>query len=331
MVRLGLLSFWHVHAKDYLADAAHHPDTEVVTVWDEDVERGQTEAQVRGLPFYENLDDLLAEPAIDGVIVTTPTNLHETVMVAAAAAGKHIFTEKVLADTTTSAIKILKAAEDYAVKLCVSLPRLYHGSTQAIKDMISRGELGTVSYARVRLAHDGALSTAAHPEGWLPQRFYDVEQARGGALIDLGCHPVYLLHTFLGRPRSVQATFGYLTRRAVEDQAVVTFGYADGAIGIAETGFVSTPGPIQIEVHGTVGRLQYGWDEAQIRVQKQGASTWANIDIPDDLPTPFELWIAQIQNGVDGSENLSQAYALTKAMEVAYASASQNCTILLGS
>ncbi|MDX1523339.1 MAG: Gfo/Idh/MocA family oxidoreductase, partial [Anaerolineae bacterium] len=192
-----------------------------------------------------------------------------------------------------------------------------------------RGELGTVSVVRVRLAHDGALTTAAHPEGWLPQRFYDIEQARGGALIDLGCHPVYLLHTFLGRPLSVQATFGYLTGRAVEDHAVVTFGYANGAIGVAETGFVSAPAPIQIEVQGTLGRLQYGLTEERVRVLKQGASTWTTIDPPPDLPTPFELWVAQIQDGVDGTENLNQAYALTEVMEAAYASVNLGRTVMM--
>ena len=329
MLQLALLSFWHVHAKDYLQDAAQHPDTKVVAVWDEIYERGQHEAEKRGLQVYQHLDDLLSRPDIDGVIVTTPTHMHEAVMVAAAKAKKHIFTEKVLAPAKTAALTILNAAQEHNIKLCVSLPRLYHGYTQAIKGLIDQGALGDVSYARVRLAHDGAVSTPQNPEGWLPAHFYKAEQACGGALIDLGCHPVYLLQEFLGRPQSVQATFGYFTQRAVEDQAVVTLGFADGVIGVAETGFVSGQAPIQIEVQGSSGRVYYGFGDEKLTIYQRETPQDVNIDLPKDLATPFELWVAQIREGADGSHNLAHATTLTEVMEAAYVSAQQNRTIAL--
>ena len=54
--------------------------------------------------------------------------------------------------------------------------------------------LGRLTLVRVRLAHDGALG-----DGWLPEHFYDPAATAGGALIDLGCHPMYLARLFLGR------------------------------------------------------------------------------------------------------------------------------------
>ena len=114
--------------------------------------------------------------------------------------------------------------------------------------MLAAGALGTLTYGRVRLSHDGATA------GWLPERFYDPATAVGGALTDLGCHPVYLIQRWLGaRPERVSATYGSVTGRAVEDHAVVTAGYADGRIGVIETGFVSRD-PYAIELHGTDGR-----------------------------------------------------------------------------
>src|SRR5689334_21733477 len=92
MIRIAMLSFWHVHGKDYARAAPEHPETEIVAVWDEVPERGRTEAEQRGVPFYAQLDELLAQPNIDGVIVDTPTSMHRDVIVAAARAGKHIFT-----------------------------------------------------------------------------------------------------------------------------------------------------------------------------------------------------------------------------------------------
>ena len=107
MIRVAVLSFWHVHGKDYARDAGDHPETELVAIWDEVPERGRAEAAQRGVRFYDDLDELLAQPDIDGVIVTTPTRIHKAVMVAAARAGKHIFTEKVIAATLRDAEDIL--------------------------------------------------------------------------------------------------------------------------------------------------------------------------------------------------------------------------------
>jgi 1,5-anhydro-D-fructose reductase (1,5-anhydro-D-mannitol-forming) len=69
MIRVAMLSFWHVHAKDYLRYAVEHPDTEIVAIWDENPERGRQQADERSVTFYENLQELLAQPGIDAVIV----------------------------------------------------------------------------------------------------------------------------------------------------------------------------------------------------------------------------------------------------------------------
>src|SRR4051794_1686190 len=99
MIRIAVLSFWHVHGRDYARETDDHPETELVAIWDESPARGQAEATQRGVRFYADLDELLAQPDIDGVVVTTPTSMHREVIVAAARAGKHIFSEKVIAAT----------------------------------------------------------------------------------------------------------------------------------------------------------------------------------------------------------------------------------------
>src|SRR5947208_11186907 len=187
MIRVAMLSFWHVHAKDYVEQAQADPATEIVAVWDETPERGRAEAKALNVPFYEKLDDILARADIDGVIVDTPTNLHRDVMIAAAQAGKHIFTEKVIAPTLHECSEILAAIQAAGVKLTVSLPRLYTGYTQAIKEILDQQVLGELTLVRTRLSHNGALSTSNNPAGWLPAHFFNREQCGGGALIDLGC------------------------------------------------------------------------------------------------------------------------------------------------
>ena len=61
MLRVAMLSYWHVHAWDYTKQAKEHPETEIVAVWDEEPGRGRETAEKLGVRFYESLDELLAQ------------------------------------------------------------------------------------------------------------------------------------------------------------------------------------------------------------------------------------------------------------------------------
>ncbi len=311
-----MLSFWHVHAGDYARQAQQHPGTQIVAAWDEDPDRGRVEADKLGVPFHENLDELLARPDVDGVIVDTPTNIHPEVMVAAARAGKHIFTEKVLALTVRECNEILAEVEKSGVALTLSLPRLYDGYTVAIQDVLASGALGEITLVRTRLSHGGSVG-----EGWLPEHFYNAEQCGGGALVDLGCHPMYLARLFFGGlPESVSASYGHVTGRAVEDNAVAVLRYPGGGLAVVEAGFVNTYSPFTIEVHGTLGSLLYGTPEGTLLVRSpahEGGERWVELPLAERKPMAFEQWVTHIQNGTRAHENVEIGLDLTRLMEAA--------------
>ncbi len=318
MIRIGKISYWHVHADDYTRQALEHPGTELAAIWDEQPERGQAKAEQYGVPYYASLDEMLAQDGIDAVIVDAPTNIHREVMVKAAKAGKHIFTEKVVAPTAKEVSEILAAVREAGVKLTVSLPRLYDGYTQTIDRVLRDGKLGKLTMARVRLSHNGATAN------WLPPHFYSKEQCGGGALIDLGCHPMYLVRHFLGMPESVSANFGYVTGKEVEDNAVSVLRYADGAVGIVEAGFVNSHSPFSIELHGTEGTLLYGFpDEVPVVRYNGGSDQWEKLQLDDRLPFAFSQWVEHVNQGTDAVENIAAAVDLTKLMEASTISAAQ--------
>lgn len=331
MIRLAMLGYWHVHARDYEGEARAHPDTEVVAVWDDDPTRGAAAAEAVGARFVPALDAVLDDPTIDGVVVTTATSLHREVMLGAARAGKAIFTEKVIAPTVAETREIVAAVEAAGVPFVTCLPRLSNGYTAAIRGAIARGDLGTVTHLRVRVSHNGALRTDANPDGWLPAQFYDPVEAAGGALIDLGCHPVYLIRHFLGMPTTVSATYGYVTGRAVEDNAVVTFGYPDGALATAEVSFTDDPGGYTIEVNGTAGRLHFERPGDRLRYRRRpepGSQTdWMAVDLPPDKPSPFSQWVAHVQVGTTAPDNVAIATDLGILVEAANRSAASGETI----
>ena len=314
MIRVAMLSYWHVHAWDYTKQVQENVNTEIVAVWDELPARGQESAAKLGVPFIADLDELLSRSDIDAVVVDTPTNLHRDVMVKAARAGKHIFTEKVIAPTLSEVNEIIQAVQEAGVKLTVSLPRLNDRYTLAAQEVLQQGLLGELTQARVRLSHNGATA------GWLPEHFYNLEQCGGGALIDLGCHPMYLTRLFLGLPQSVSATFGYVTGKEVEDNAVATLRYENGAIGIVEAGFVNAHSPFSVEIQGTEGTLLYGLPDPVVRVRSnklEDSQQWTEIQQPEQRISAFDQWVEHVLNGTEAVENIGFAVDLTKLMEAA--------------
>jgi 1,5-anhydro-D-fructose reductase (1,5-anhydro-D-mannitol-forming) len=320
MLKLALLGFWHVHAKDYFRNAKDHPDTEVTTSWDDNTTRGQSEASKYGVRFVERLEDVLASD-IDGVIVTTSTNIHPEVLIAAAQAGKHIFTEKVVASTLKDTNTILAAVNKAKVKLTVSLPRLNAGYTQAIQKIIKEGTIGELTQARVRLSHNGALPNEQSQNGWLPEHFYNATETAGGAVIDLGCHPMYLTRLFLGMPDAVSSSYGHVTKRDVEDNAVVTLHYNNGAVGIVEAGFVNKYSPFAIELHGTKGSLLYSTHDNKLLLRTDAKDTWQKVRQPKEKPKAFDQWVRAIQKNRVTHENIALAKDLSALMEAANVSA----------
>lgn len=323
-IRIGKISYWHVHAPDYTRQAVEHPDTEIAAVWDELPSRGREHAAKLGVPYFDSLERMLGEGGIDAVIVDAPTNLHRDVMVEAARAGKHIFTEKVIAATQREANEILAEVRKAGVKLTVSLPRLNDGYTIAIRELLAERRLGKITLVRSRLSHNGATA------GWLPEHFFSLEQCQGGALIDLGCHPMYLARLFLDEaPVDVSATFGYITGKEVEDNAVALLSTASGAAAVVEAGFVNASSPFAIEVHGTDGTLLYGTHDDKLLLREQGADGWREIALPPKRESAFEQWVSHIRNGTEAVENVGLALELTRLMEAANIAARERRAVRL--
>ncbi|QJA00371.1 Gfo/Idh/MocA family oxidoreductase [Leifsonia sp. PS1209] len=320
---VAAIGFWHVHAGDYAKAAQQHPDTRLVAVWDDDEERGRAAAEAFGVEFVPDLDELLARDTLDAVTITTSTDQHHDVILRSIAAGKHVFTEKVLAPTADEAEDIVAAAASAGVALVVSLPRLYDGYTQAFRQLIDSGELGTLTYSRVRLAHDGWVA------GWLPDRFGNPEEAIGGALTDLGCHPAYLTRLFhRAEPLAVSAVYGSVTGHPVEDNAVVTAEFPGGALGVFEASVASAPGQFTIELRGTEGVAVYGFGGPTLLVGGgEHGDEWRELLIPDALDGAFAEWVDRVHSGTTADANLDHALALTRMVVAANASAASGVAV----
>lgn len=325
-LRIALVGAWHVHANDYARDCANNPHAELVAVWDEDPGRAAAAAEKWSVPAVADLDELLADDRIDGVIITTATSVHRPVMEKVIAAGKHVFTEKVLAATPDDAEAITDAAEQAGIVMTVSLPRLYTGYTQAIDEILASGELGAISYVRVRVSHDGAIRRNGNPQ-WLPEAFFDRSEAMGGAMIDFGAHPYYLVNHFAGGlPDTINASYLSTSGHEVEDQALVVCTYPGKITGVAEASFLGGAVGMIVEIHGADGSLVFDFDDG-LRTKCRGEKSWRQRALPADHPTPFDRWVQHIQHGAQDPENVAVALDLTRMAASAEVSAAEGRTV----
>lgn len=309
-----MLSKWHVHAEEYARFLNSLPGCAVTCVWDEEPARGEAWARELKAAFEPDLNALLARPDVDGVIVTTPTSLHRKVMVAAANAGKHIFTEKVLALTTEDALAVKSAVEMNDVRFCISFPQRTMPEYLFAKKAVEEGLLGDVTMMRVRNGHNGAIA------GWLPEYWYDPQTAGGGAMMDLGCHPMYLSRWILGRPVSVQSTFASYTGRAVEDSAVCILTFENKAVAVVETSLSAYYAPYLFEVYGTEGTLLIKDRKLELKCGKYGGETrrLGVEDCPAALRPAVEQWVRGCTAGEPIAFGMEDAVELTRMMEAAY-------------
>ncbi|MCW3053961.1 MAG: putative dehydrogenase, partial [Chthonomonadales bacterium] len=154
---VALLSFAHVHAGGYADQVRAHEECRIVLVWDDDAERGATQAEKYGVPFIPDLDDALAHADVEAVVCNAPTSMHRDILVKAANLGKHIFTEKSLTITTDDATEVLQAVEASGIKFMISLPSRMRPEILFAKKVLEEGLLGEITTMRTRIAHMAAL------------------------------------------------------------------------------------------------------------------------------------------------------------------------------
>ncbi|NBD23704.1 Gfo/Idh/MocA family protein [Paenibacillus glycinis] len=314
MLNVAMLSKWHVHAEGYANHLQSLGNVNITAVWDEIADRGSAWASQLGAAYESDLDALLKRSDVDAVVVDAPTSMHADVMIAAANAGKHIFTEKAMALTVAECDRISEAVRRAGVKFCISFPARTRPPQLLAKQLLDEGLLGAVTLLRIRNGHDGALNN------WLPEYWYDEKQAGGGAMMDLGCHPMYLASWLLGQPKRITSMFSHFTGRAVEDNAQCSIEFANNAVALLETSLVTYQTPSAFELYGTEGTLIASGENVRF-ISKHADSRlpgWISLRLPEAQPLPLTQWVDGILNDGPMPFGLEDGTKLTELLEAAY-------------
>jgi predicted dehydrogenase len=226
---------------------------ELRTCYTRNPERRHGFAAGFGCDQDESLGGVLARADVDALVVTAPNDQHAPIIEAAAAAGKHVYTEKPVAVDLADVRRIRRAVSGSGIVFaCGHSARRLSGLRQ-MKRLISSGEVGSVSMVEAVFGNERGLELT---EGdWRA----DPAASPGGPLTQLGIHQIDNLQYLLGPARRAVA-MGRAPRPGIANQlAVGVLLEFDDALGYLGCNWLS-PGSFTLDLYGTAARLRYELD-----------------------------------------------------------------------
>jgi predicted dehydrogenase len=223
----------------------------VRVVYSRSDERRRAFCERWGIPeSTADMEAAIRHPETDVVVVALPNHLHEEAVKAVAAAGKAVLVTKPLGRNAEEAERMLEAVEKAGVFGGYLEDLAYTPKALKAVAAVEGGALGDVTWVRSREAHPGPHSA------W----FWDGRLTGGGAIVDLGCHCIEIIRSFVGkgnRPLEVLCHTDTLVHPIEdEDNAVAFIKFESGAIGQFEVSWTFRGGmDLRDEVAGTQGTI----------------------------------------------------------------------------
>jgi predicted dehydrogenase len=277
-VKLGIIGLgrW---AKVLTRAVAKSDQLQIVAGYSRSQEKRDAFEKEMGVPGVPDLQTMLANPEIQGCILTVPNEQHLPVAEQVARAKKHVYTEKPIAHTLEDGLKIAALEKQYGVTVTVGHSARLMAGIRAIRAKIDAGELGRVGFIEANFSNERALELT--PQTW---RWYK-DRAPGGPLSQLAIHMFDVVHYLGGEMVEASSMASKLSPvgAEVDDQSMTLVKFADGKIAYVGSCWTS-PGIFSVRVFGSKGLMHYEID----------FGTW---DTPHLLHKASTLYI---QRGKDG-------------------------------
>ncbi|MCA1647837.1 MAG: Gfo/Idh/MocA family oxidoreductase [Chloroflexi bacterium] len=268
----------------------------LVAVTDVDATRAEAFAESHGCLAFTDADAALARDDIQMAMVALPNFLHEPATVAAAAAGKHVFLEKPMADTLEQCDRILDAVDRAGVHLLVAHSQRYFASTIRAREIVQGGSIGEPIFA---------TDTWYKPFGVAARLPWFLDRTTGGGMwlmngahmIDRTCwvldSAVQSVKAWIGAPihriAADDSNMAMLTLRNGRHATIVHAGYA--ARGVEKC---------EVEVTCTEGMLVF--DSYSNRVAVEDNGRYAPIEV--ERVDPFAAELQNLVSAINGQEQL---------------------------
>lgn len=299
-----------------LADKAALAGIDVAACFARTETTRQEFSEAHGARPVDSLEQLLADPDIDGVMIATPHSTHADLVVQAAEAGKHVLVDKPYTLTVAEAQRANAAAKAAGIILQVGHNRRRQPATRRLKEMIERGDLGMLHYAEANLSYPKGLNPRS---GWRG----DPAESPAGGMTGLGVHMADNLVYLLGRASRVSA----FSRRtiavgALDDVTTATLEFENGTLAFLGTAMV-IPDIARTAVWGTEAAAWNENDGDKFYVQKVGEKERIEqpVETLDTVRDELEEFARNIETGASpetgGPESLEAVAILEGIVESA--------------
>ncbi len=280
-----------------------------------------------------DMEEAIAHPNVSIVCIALPNNLHEAAVMLCCKHKKAVMTTKPLGRNAAEAKRMLLAVEEAGIFNGYLEDLVYTPKFIKAENSVREGALGRILWAKSRETHPGP-----HSE-W----FWDIEQAGGGCILDLGCHCVEISRSYIGKdikPIEVMCWADTQVKPIdAEDHAIGLVKYENGAIGQFEVSWTFRGGlDLRDEVMGSEGTiwinsfLRTGFDMFTtgkggdyIAEKAESNSGWL-FPVGDELNElgynhMFMDMFNSIEKGVAPKETFYDGYVVNAVLDAAYKSA----------
>ena len=324
IIGLGLIADFHARAIEEMTGG------KLVACLSRDRKKASAFAEKYHCQGYVSLEDFLSHPGLDIVTICTPSGAHLEPAIQAAKAGKHLLIEKPLEITLKRCDQIIEACEANNVKCSGIFQSRFFPLSFIIKDAIIQGRFGQLVLcdAYVKWQRNQAYYENG---GWHGTLRLD----GGGALMNQSIHAIDLLVYFAGDVIEVSGyvdTIGH-HRIEVEDNAVTTLKFKNGALGVVEGSTSVYPGFLKrIEISGTDGSVILeeeslkAWDfrkkieEDTLIIQQYSSDNTSGGGVSDPGAISFQGHKKQFEDMVKAIDENRQpfidGYEARKAVEI---------------
>lgn len=306
-INVGILGFAHGHVMAFGSEWVKHPEMgiHIAAGWDADFERAQKSVEALGTVAVSSADDILLNPEIQAVVITTETKYHTELAIRAAEAKKAIIMYKPLALTLAEADRIVDAVEKNGVPFTMGYQMRVDPQNMKIKSLIEEKVVGDPYVYRRR----HGLST--HTWAGFENTWHASAELNRDIFADDSAHPIDMLNWIFGVPETVMAEMTTMHNpKVVNDNGVALFKYANGMIAEISCYFTCSASEITTEVYGGKGsivqsygdavstRLPRPQGQAGLKWYVDGDDTWTVSPIPSPA-AHFERLGAQAQPFAD--------------------------------
>jgi predicted dehydrogenase len=295
MTQLALLGAAHIHTPGFInAIKKRGDDVRVKYVWDPDAVRAKKRAEELGAEVVTKLDRILRDEDVSAVVVCSETDLHEELVLPAAAAKKDMFVEKPLGMTAKDAYAMADAVERAGVLFQTGYFMRGDPRHLFLKQHVAQGSFGRITRVRGANCHSGSLN------GWFDAEWRwmaDPKRAGCGAFGDLGTHSLDIMLWLFGDVAATTAMVDPGTRRygETDETGEGLIRFKNGTIGTLAAAWTDLTNPVSLQISGTEGiasiingQVHF---QSKVATQYDGSSPVRLAELPKAQAAGFELFL----------------------------------------